>query len=176
MSMNRYEAVIGLEIHTQLTTRSKIFSGAATAFGAEPNRQVSWIDAALPGTLPVLNREAVACAIRFGLAVGAKGVEGRLNRSAVPVNGPAVSTEAEMALLAQAKRITAPVVHEAAVPGGEPAPVGERGSSGSSEADSGDIATVALIVLAGVLLALPEILKALPEITNALPVQDWPIH
>ncbi|GLW61069.1 aspartyl/glutamyl-tRNA(Asn/Gln) amidotransferase subunit B [Hydrogenophilus thermoluteolus] len=69
MSMNRYEAVIGLEIHTQLTTRSKIFSGAATAFGAEPNRQVSWIDAALPGTLPVLNREAVACAIRFGLAV-----------------------------------------------------------------------------------------------------------
>ena len=110
------------------------------------------------------------------LAVGAKGVEGRLNRSAVPVNGPAVSTEAEMALLAQAKRITAPVVHEAAVPGGAPAPVGGRGSSGSSEADSGDIATVALIVLAGVLLALPEILKALPEITNALPVQDWPIH
>ncbi len=65
-----YQAVIGLEIHAQLSTRSKIFSGAATAFGAEPNRQVSWVDAALPGTLPVLNRAAVACAIRFGLAVG----------------------------------------------------------------------------------------------------------
>jgi len=66
----RYEAVIGLEIHAQLTTCSKIFSGAATAFGAEPNRQVSWVDAALPGTLPVLNRAAVTSAIRFGLAVG----------------------------------------------------------------------------------------------------------
>ncbi|GAB6050078.1 Asp-tRNA(Asn)/Glu-tRNA(Gln) amidotransferase subunit GatB [Hydrogenophilus islandicus] len=70
MNTSRYEAVIGLEIHTQLITQSKIFSGAATRFGAEPNRQVSWVDAALPGTLPVLNREAVACAIRFGLAVG----------------------------------------------------------------------------------------------------------
>ncbi len=67
----RWEAVIGLEVHAQLATRSKIFSGAATAFGAEANRQVAWLDAALPGTLPVLNRAAVEAAIRFGLAIGA---------------------------------------------------------------------------------------------------------
>jgi aspartyl-tRNA(Asn)/glutamyl-tRNA(Gln) amidotransferase subunit B len=66
-----WEVVIGLETHTQLTTASKIFSGASTAFGAEPNSQASVIDVALPGTLPVLNRGAVERAIRFGLAVGA---------------------------------------------------------------------------------------------------------
>ncbi|MDP2793257.1 MAG: Asp-tRNA(Asn)/Glu-tRNA(Gln) amidotransferase subunit GatB [Sulfurisoma sp.] len=66
-----WEAVIGLETHAQLRTQSKIFSGAATAFGAEPNRQACAVDIALPGVLPVLNREAVACAIKFGLAVGA---------------------------------------------------------------------------------------------------------
>ncbi len=66
-----YEVVIGFETHTQLATRSKIFSRAATAFGAEPNTQASAVDLALPGTLPVMNREAVACAIRLGLAVGA---------------------------------------------------------------------------------------------------------
>ena len=67
----RWEVVIGLETHTQLTTASKIFSGASTAFGAEPNSQASSIDLALPGTLPVLNRGAVTRAIRFGLAIGA---------------------------------------------------------------------------------------------------------
>jgi aspartyl-tRNA(Asn)/glutamyl-tRNA(Gln) amidotransferase subunit B len=66
-----WEIVIGLETHAQLSTASKIFSPASTAFGAEPNTQASVIDLALPGTLPVLNRGAVERAIRFGLAVGA---------------------------------------------------------------------------------------------------------
>jgi aspartyl-tRNA(Asn)/glutamyl-tRNA(Gln) amidotransferase subunit B len=65
-----WEIVIGLETHAQLTTASKIFSGASTAFGAPPNTQASAVDLALPGTLPVLNRGAVERAIRFGLAVG----------------------------------------------------------------------------------------------------------
>ncbi len=65
-----WEIVIGLETHAQLTTASKIFSGASTAFGAPPNSQASAVDLALPGTLPVLNRAAVERAIRFGLAVG----------------------------------------------------------------------------------------------------------
>lgn len=67
-----YEVVIGLETHAQLSTRSKIFSGSPTAFGAEPNTQASPVDLALPGTLPVMNVGAVERAIRFGLAVGAK--------------------------------------------------------------------------------------------------------
>ena len=67
-----YEVVIGLETHAQLSTRSKIFSGASTAFGAEPNTQACAVDLALPGTLPVMNRAAVELAIRLGLAVGAK--------------------------------------------------------------------------------------------------------
>ncbi len=67
-----FEVVIGLETHAQLSTRSKIFSGASTAFGAAPNTQACAVDLALPGTLPVMNREAVDRAIRFGLAVGAK--------------------------------------------------------------------------------------------------------
>jgi aspartyl-tRNA(Asn)/glutamyl-tRNA(Gln) amidotransferase subunit B len=66
-----YEVVIGLETHAQLSTQSKIFSGASTAFGAEPNTQACAVDLALPGTLPVMNRGAVERAIRFGLAVGA---------------------------------------------------------------------------------------------------------
>ena len=66
-----WEVVIGLESHTQLSTHSKIFSGASTAFGAPPNSHASAVDLALPGTLPVLNRGAVECAIRFGLAIGA---------------------------------------------------------------------------------------------------------
>jgi aspartyl-tRNA(Asn)/glutamyl-tRNA(Gln) amidotransferase subunit B len=67
-----YEVVIGLENHAQLSTQSKIFSGASTAFGAAPNTQACAVDLALPGTLPVLNRGAVERAIRFGLAVGAE--------------------------------------------------------------------------------------------------------
>ena len=67
-----WEIVIGLETHVQLETRSKIFSGASTEFGAAPNTQACPLDLALPGTLPVPNRAAVECAIRFGLAVGAQ--------------------------------------------------------------------------------------------------------
>ena len=69
--MAGWEVVIGLETHAQLSTQSKIFSGASTAFGAAPNTQASVIDLALPGVLPVLNHGAVERAIRFGLAVGA---------------------------------------------------------------------------------------------------------
>ena len=67
-----YEVVIGFETHTQLSTQSKIFSRASTAFGAEPNTQACAVDLALPGTLPVMNRGAVERAIEFGLAVNAK--------------------------------------------------------------------------------------------------------
>jgi aspartyl-tRNA(Asn)/glutamyl-tRNA(Gln) amidotransferase subunit B len=66
-----YEVVIGFETHAQLTTASKIFSRASTAFGAEPNTQACAVDLALPGTLPVMNRGAVERAIRLGLAIGA---------------------------------------------------------------------------------------------------------
>ena len=66
----KWEVVIGLETHAQLSTAAKIFSGASTAFGAAPNTQASAVDIALPGVLPVLNRGAVERAIRFGLAVG----------------------------------------------------------------------------------------------------------
>ena len=68
----QWEVVIGLEIHTQLTTQSKIFSGSSTAFGAEPNTQASLIDLGMPGVLPVLNQEAVRMAVMFGLAVDAE--------------------------------------------------------------------------------------------------------
>jgi aspartyl-tRNA(Asn)/glutamyl-tRNA(Gln) amidotransferase subunit B len=70
--MMQWEVVIGLETHAQLKTQSKIFSGASTQFGAGPNTQACPVDLALPGVLPVLNRQAVEHAIRFGLAVGAK--------------------------------------------------------------------------------------------------------
>ena len=66
-----YEVVIGFETHTQLSTQSKIFSRASTAFGAAPNTQACAVDLALPGTLPVMNRGAVERAIQFGLAIGA---------------------------------------------------------------------------------------------------------
>ncbi len=68
----QWETVIGLEIHAQLATKSKIFSGAATLYGAEPNTQACAIDLGLPGVLPVLNQEAVKMAVKFGLAIGAE--------------------------------------------------------------------------------------------------------
>ena len=68
----QWEIVIGLEIHAQLTTASKIFSGSATTFGAEPNTQASLVDLGMPGTLPVLNAQAVKNAIKFGLAINAE--------------------------------------------------------------------------------------------------------
>jgi len=67
----QWEVVIGLEIHAQLATKSKIFSGASTAYGAEPNTQACAVDLGLPGVLPVLNKEAVRMAAKFGLAIGA---------------------------------------------------------------------------------------------------------
>ncbi|HEX6638565.1 MAG TPA: Asp-tRNA(Asn)/Glu-tRNA(Gln) amidotransferase GatCAB subunit B, partial [Steroidobacteraceae bacterium] len=66
-----WETVIGLEIHAQLSTKSKIFSGSATAYGASPNSQANLVDLAYPGVLPVLNQEAVRMAVKFGLAIGA---------------------------------------------------------------------------------------------------------
>ena len=67
-----WETVIGLEIHAQLATRSKIFSGSSTAYGAAPNVQANLVDLGYPGVLPVLNREAVRMAVMLGLAVGAR--------------------------------------------------------------------------------------------------------
>lgn len=67
-----WEVVIGLEVHAQVTSNAKLFSGSATAFGAEPNTQVSLIDAAMPGMLPVPNRECIRQAVRTGMAIGAQ--------------------------------------------------------------------------------------------------------
>src|SRR5712672_3397316 len=73
-----WEIGIGLETHAQLSTRSKMFSGASTGFGAPPNTQASAVDIALPGVLPVANKGAVERALRFGLAIGA-----RINRRSI---------------------------------------------------------------------------------------------
>lgn len=70
--MMEWEVVIGLETHTQLKTNTKIFSGASTQYGAEPNTQACEVSIALPGVLPVLNKQAVECAIKFGLAIDAE--------------------------------------------------------------------------------------------------------
>ena len=67
-----WETVIGLEVHAQLSTKSKIFSGASTAFGAEPNTQACAIDLGFPGVLPVLNQEVVNMAIKLGLGIQAE--------------------------------------------------------------------------------------------------------
>src|ERR1041385_9433152 len=67
-----WEIVIGLEVHAQVTAKAKLFSGAATAFGAEPNTQVSPVDAAFPGMLPVINRHCVEQAVRTGLGLEAE--------------------------------------------------------------------------------------------------------
>ena len=71
-NMSKWETVIGLEIHTQLKTKSKLFAGTDTNYGAEPNTQVSLLEAAMPGTLPIFNEKVLRYAIRFGLAVDAK--------------------------------------------------------------------------------------------------------
>jgi aspartyl-tRNA(Asn)/glutamyl-tRNA(Gln) amidotransferase subunit B len=67
-----WQTVIGLEVHAQLKTRSKLFSSTSTTYGAPPNTQTSFIDAGLPGVLPVLNQEAISMAIQFGLAINAE--------------------------------------------------------------------------------------------------------
>ena len=74
----QWETVIGLEVHTQLKTDSKIFSGASTSYGAEPNTQACAVDVALPGVLPVMNRDAARMAVKFGLAIDAE-----INRKSV---------------------------------------------------------------------------------------------
>jgi len=70
--MSGWETVIGLEIHAQLATRSKIFSGSATAYGAPPNTQANLVDLGYPGVLPVLNGAAVRMAVKLGLAINAR--------------------------------------------------------------------------------------------------------
>src|SRR5436190_18455904 len=72
MAATEWEVVIGLEVHAQLMTKSKIFSGASTAIGAEPNTQACAIDLGFPGVLPVLNKEVVEMAIRFALGANAQ--------------------------------------------------------------------------------------------------------
>ncbi|VAW33864.1 Aspartyl-tRNA(Asn) amidotransferase subunit B @ Glutamyl-tRNA(Gln) amidotransferase subunit B [hydrothermal vent metagenome] len=81
-NITQWETVIGLEIHTQLKTNSKLFAGTDTTYGASPNSQVSLLEAAVPGTLPVFNEKVLRYAIRFGLAVGAKVIakESRFDR------------------------------------------------------------------------------------------------
>ena len=69
---NKYEIVIGLEIHAQINTKSKLFSNSNTKFGAEPNSQVSYVDAAMPGMLPVINKFCVEQAVKTGLGLNAK--------------------------------------------------------------------------------------------------------
>ena len=70
-NLKNWEAVIGLEIHVQLSTKSKLFSGASTSFGALPNTQACNIDLAMPGVLPVLNEEVLKMAIKLGKALNA---------------------------------------------------------------------------------------------------------
>src|SRR3569833_3067246 len=72
MTSSEWETVIGLEIHAQLATKSKIFSGSAIAYGAPPNEQANLVDLGYPGVLPVLNGAAVRMAVKFGLAIGAR--------------------------------------------------------------------------------------------------------
>ena len=72
MSLNNWQSVIGLEVHVQLATKTKLFSSSPTAFGAEPNTQASEIDLGLPGVLPVLNKEAISHALKFGCAINAE--------------------------------------------------------------------------------------------------------
>ena len=69
---SKYEVIIGLEVHAQISSNSKLFSGSATKFGAEPNSQVSLIDSAFPGMLPVINKECINQAIRTGLGLNAQ--------------------------------------------------------------------------------------------------------
>ena len=68
----QWEVIVGLEVHAQIASRSKLFSGAATEFGGEPNSHVSLVDAAMPGMLPVINAECIAQAVRTGLWLNAK--------------------------------------------------------------------------------------------------------
>src|SRR5512147_2552036 len=77
-STGKWEIVIGMEVHAQVTSKAKLFSGASTEFGAEPNSQVSFVDAAFPGMLPVINRYCVEQAVRTGL-----GLKAQINKRSV---------------------------------------------------------------------------------------------
>ena len=77
-NLKDWETVIGLEIHAQIISKSKLFSGASTNFGSEPNTQVSLVDAAMPGMLPVINKDCVKQAIKTGL-----GLNGQINKRSV---------------------------------------------------------------------------------------------
>ena len=70
-SSNSWETIIGLEVHAQIISKSKLFSGASTNFGSEPNTQVSLVDAAMPGMLPVINKDCVEQAVKTGLGLNA---------------------------------------------------------------------------------------------------------
>src|SRR5210317_2620972 len=72
VSNMEWEAVIGLEVHVSLSTQSKLFSGTASIFGADPNTEANIFDLAMPGTLPVLNEEALRMAVKFGLSIDAE--------------------------------------------------------------------------------------------------------
>ena len=72
MNLDNWETIIGLEVHAQIISKSKLFSGASTNFGSEPNTQVSLVDAAMPGMLPVINKDCVEQAIKTGLGLNAK--------------------------------------------------------------------------------------------------------
>ena len=78
LDSKKWEAVMGLEVHLQLATSSKIFSGSSTAFGNTPNSQACSVDLAMPGTLPVFNELALRCAVMFGL-----GIEAEINKISV---------------------------------------------------------------------------------------------
>jgi hypothetical protein len=78
-----WEVVIGLEVHAQVTSNAKLFSGAATEFGAEPNTQVSLVDAAMPGMLPVLNKECIRQAVRTGMAIERRSTNGRVSTARI---------------------------------------------------------------------------------------------
>jgi len=91
-----WETVIGLEIHAQLNTKSKIFSAAATKYGAEPNSQACAVDLGLPGALPVLNKEVVSKAVKFGLAVDAHINRCDANVSIRPMGQEELGTRAEL--------------------------------------------------------------------------------
>ena len=77
--LNEWEPVIGLEIHVQLSTKSKLFSGASTNFGADPNTQACNIDLGLPGVLPLLNKEVLKMAVKFGLSIQLHSIQQQLS-------------------------------------------------------------------------------------------------
>ena len=113
-----WEVVIGLEVHAQVTSNAKLFSGAATAFGAEPNSQVSLVDAAMPGMLPVPNRECIRQAVRTGMAIEAQ-INGQAQRLPIRLNKSASrgwAVEADRFAALPEPAVVAPTPQVAAAP------------------------------------------------------------